>query len=161
MRKCILLIAVLSVLLTGCSIVEADRIYTVCQVENGTSIAYNESMEFVQMTDGKIIPHSGAGVTAKPVLSFYPVSGDYIITSTDIPNKYTATLESLEHYVYKLLESASEYEIAFASWRELDIFIHNPKWHCRCLWDIDGNLRVYFVDIYNNTIEPLYLNEEI
>lgn len=162
MRKSILLFTILLVVtLSGCSIVEANRIYTVCQIENGVSIAYNNSMEFVQVKDGVVLPHSGAGVTAKPVLSFYPEEGDYVITPTEIPNRYRATLEALEHYVSKLVSIGAEYEIAFSSWRELDIYVHYTDWHCRCLWDIDGNLRLYFIDIYNNTMEPLYLNEEI
>ena len=161
MRKSILLLALLATLLTGCSIVESDRIYTICQSENGVDIAYNQSMEFVQIKDGKVLPHSGAGVTAKPALTFYPTQGEFVLTPTEVPNKYKGTLESLEHYVGTLLNEGANYEISFVSWRELDILIHHSEWHCRCLWDIDGNLRLYFIDIYNNPIEPLYLNEEI
>lgn len=162
MRKCIILFMLLATLLTGCSTVDANRIYTVCQIENDISIAYNTDFEFVQvLSDGSIHPHSGAGVTAKPVLSVKPKSGEYVISVTDVPNKYKATLESVEHYIQRLLDEGSEYEVAFISWRELDVYVHNEEWHCRCLWDIDGNLRVYFVDIYNNTMEPLYLNEEL
>lgn len=161
MRKCILLFIVSLLCLTGCKTVEANRIYTVCQIEDGISIAYNPDMEFVQVVDGKILPHSGAGVTAKPVLTFHPSSGDYVITATDTPHLYHSTLESLEHYIFYLLQDDAELKIDFISWRELDIYVHSPTWHCRCIWNIDGSLRLYFIDNYSNALPPLYINEEM
>ena len=128
-------------LLTGCyKTVEANRIYTVCQVEYNEAYAYNSDMEFVKVNeDGSITQHAGAGLTAKPALTFEPVSGEFTITPTDIPNHYISTLESLEHYVGNMLEDDSvSYEVALLSWREADIFIHGADWHCRCLWDIKG-----------------------
>lgn len=159
MRKYILLILSFTILLSGCSIVEANRIYTICQISNGKSIAYNNSNEFVLIDkDGNIHAHSGVGVTARPVLSFHPSSGEYVITATSVPSKYFSTLESLEKFVQVLVDNGATYDVSYATWSAIDIYVSHQDWKCRCLWDIQGNLFLYFIDNENNPIAPLFLN---
>lgn len=165
MRRLHILVAILvmSALFTGCAhTTTASRVYTVAQIENGVSIAYNDKLEFVQVfEDGSIHKHSGAGVTAMPALQFVLRPGDYSLQLTDLPNCYSTSFESLCHYLYTVNEKTMcTFDLVFVSWRELEVYAYSEDWTLRCLWNIDGSAHLYFVDKSGNPIEPLYTNEE-
>ena len=146
-------------LLTSCGIVDANRIYTVAVIDGDTTYAYNSDNEFICITNGVTRVHSGAGITAAPVLSMLPGKTSYQLSPSDTPCLYKASWDDTKAYMQKL--SAEEYSTTskYLTWSLADIMLESSEYRVRIIWTINGDLRIYAVDKLNNPVVPPYVNE--
>jgi small nuclear ribonucleoprotein (snRNP)-like protein len=146
-------------LLTGCT-TEADRIYTICKYDNGEIYCYKNEDEFYKvLEDGSLLSISGVGVKALPALRVIPSDGEYLF-NYQMPGLYKGTLESVDHYVYLLLENNGSLDIKYADSNSVEMFIYTESCNIRIIYNIRGDIRIYAVDNSNNYINPPYLSEE-
>ena len=150
---CLLLLIVC--LLSGCKRV-AERIYTLCKIDEEFMYYYNNSGEFFRVdSTGKRSPVSGVGLKQYPALWIYPCEGEYGFTY-NLPGNYSGTRESVNHYVYKLCqELGGYYKVTNADWRYVECYIYSDTINTRIIFETRGIVR-----IYTDTGEaPLYLTE--
>ncbi len=156
MKKLLCILCVLlSVTLTGCT-VTADRIYTVCRIDNGIRYVYDGSGNFYTVQDdGSLIPNINPNLIRRPALMFIPSAGEYEIKYI-LPGCYKATLTSLEHYVYEVCSDVSAIETVYSDANKLELKVPVNTTSLRIIFNIRGDVRIYSSD---GTI-PLYLNNK-
>lgn len=155
MRRFILLLlsTVVCLSLAGCAI-EADRIYTVCRIDNGTRYVYDGSGNFYTvMPDETLQPNIDPSLINKPVLMVLPKEGEFVFESM-LPGFYKGTLESINHYVYAACSDLSQLQVVYADAKRLEIVFPSGEDNIRILYNIKGDVRIYST---NNNI-PVYLN---
>lgn len=158
MKKVIILITLLLMSLTGCTI-EAERIYVVCKQDSATTYVYDTNNNFYELINGDLVPHSGVALKAYPALTIEPYDCEYNIVPV-LPGLYRGTLESLSGYLFKLLKDNGEFEIVSRDWNNIEIIVKTDEVNTRLIFNISGDIRIYAEDNFHNSIEPLYLNKE-
>ncbi len=161
LRKILSIVLLGLCLLTGGCTTTADRIYSVCKVENNQYYCYKNSEEFFLINkNGSVIPTSGVGLKALPALHVIPTEGNYRFDYV-MPGLYKGTLDSLEHYIY-LLESeyAGEMDITYRDWNSIEGFIYTDEYNIRFNFNKLGDVRIYAKNKYSKTVEPPYINIE-
>lgn len=142
-------------LLSGCA-VEADRIYTVCCIDNGIQYVYDGSGNFYTVgTDGSLTPNINPKLIRRPALTFMPKEGEYDLKYV-LPGYYRGTLTSLEHYVYAVCSDLTSIEVIYSDPNSLELIVPAEDISLRILFNIRGDVRIYSSD---GTI-PLYLDSK-
>ncbi len=143
----------LCICLTGCAI-EADRIYTVCCIDDGTQYVYDGSGNFYTVgADGSLIPNINPKLINKPALMFIPTEGEYAFENI-LPGYYRGTLTSVEHYVYEVCTDLTSIDVIYADANNLKLIVPVGENFLRIMFNVRGDVRIYSSD---GTI-PLYLN---
>lgn len=141
--------------MTGCA-VEADRIYTICCIDNGSQFVYDGSGNFYTVAaDGSLTPNINPKLIRKPALMFLPSEGEYELEYV-LPGYYKGTLTSLEHYVYAVCSDIASIEILYADPNSLELIVPVEDISLRILFNIRGDVRIYSSD----GAIPLYLNDK-
>lgn len=147
------------VLLCGCT-VTSNRIYTVCKVDGDKSYCYNNAGEFFLVSGESFTKISAVGLKELPALSLDLSDGSYTFKEK-LPGLYGGTLASVNHYLYRLCDGdVSSVSVSYRDWNNIESFVVNEEFKARVIFNIRGDVRIYFVDNYDNPIAPLYLNEE-
>lgn len=162
MKRLTLLVLTIFIMLnlTGCT-QEASRIYTVCKIDNGNTYCYDYDNNFyIVSAEDKLIKCNEVGLIARPTLSFVPSGTEYKIESTDVPNCYKGTFESLKGYVYTLLNELEEtsFEIKQVDSKSIEIFVYSSSVNTRCIYNIYGELRLYCIDENSEACDPIFLD---
>lgn len=155
MKKFVLFIlfTLVCISLSGCA-VEADRIYTVCRIDNGTRYVYDGSGRFYTvLPDESLQPNIDPNLIAKPALMVTPKEGEFSF-EVQLPGLYKGTLADVNHYVYAACTDTSQLQIIYADAKRLEIVFPSGEDNIRILYNIKGDVRIYST---NNNI-PVYLN---
>lgn len=151
------IVLILCLTLTGCTH-DANRIYTICKVDDGVKYCYN-SDGFYVVSDNNLTPTSSIGLKKYPALCIVPEEGDYVF-EYQLPGFYKGTLTSVNRYAHRLIELGFTYEYSYADCNSLEVYFISNDLKVRLLYNIKGSVRIYCVDNSNNYITPPYLNEE-
>lgn len=159
MKRKLLGFLLLCILLSGCT-TTSNRIYTVCKEDNGVLYCYNNSGEYYCVTDGSRVRTKGIGMKELPALVLNPKPGSYEFVQ-QLPGLYKGTLESVNHYVYTLtLGNSSSIDVVYRDWNSLEFYVKSETFNARIIFNIRGDVRMYFVDKDGRSIEPVQLTDE-
>lgn len=157
MHKVLLLITSLALLLTGCTY-DADRIYTVCKIDNDVTYVYSDSGVY-SVSNNELVPCYDINIAKKPALKLFATDKDYSFEYV-LPGLYKGTLEDVSSYVqYLTSKDSASYSIISADPNNLEIVVTSSKYSARVIYNTTGDVRVYFIDNSKNFIEPLYIIE--
>ena len=158
MRKAFILIIPLMFILVGCT-TEADRIYTVCKIDNGLPYVYSTSGVY-SVSNNTLEPCYDINVEKKPALQLFPTDKDFNFEYV-LPGLYKGTLEDVSAYVnFMVTNDSATYYIVNSNPESLEVIVDSSEYSARILYNTSGDVRVYFVDNSNLSIIPLYINGE-
>lgn len=159
MKKKFIVLCSLCILLSGCT-VTSNRIYTVCKEENNTRYCYSNNNEFfIEDADG-IRKITSVGLKSLPALVLNPADGDYKFDK-QLPGLYKGTLASVNHYIYKLCEGdLQNIEVTYRDWNNIESYITSKDFKARIIFNICGDVRMYFIDSNGEAMKPLYLEKK-
>ena len=161
-KRSLLVMGIIATLLQLCGCTTtANRIYTTCKYDNGVTYCYDDKGNFYKVDEDtdELIKVSSVGLQPYPVLDIMYEPGDYEFTY-QMPGLYKGTLESVNHYLYKLMKDVGSCKIVYQDPNRVELFFNADNYSLRLIYDIDGNVRIYAVDNSGNSIEPPYLSEE-
>lgn len=157
MRKTILLFILLIFLLTGCT-QEAHRVYTVCKTTEDSVYVYSDDGLFTY-TDGILSECYDINIDKKPALQLFETDKQYDLKYV-LPGLYTGTLEDVSSYVdYLCVKDNATYRVVNSDSENIELFIEADSYKCRLLYNIHGEVRIYFKNKSDLSMSPLYLNE--
>ncbi len=158
MRKRITLLSLLiAILLSGCT-VTSNRIYVVCKEDENVKYCYSNTGDFYRLENDKLIPTSSVGLKDLPALVLSPSEGVYKF-SVQLPGLYKGTLTSVNHYSYKLCEGdTSRIRVSYRDWNNIEFYVECDTYSARIIFNIRGDVRMYFINEKKEPIEPLYLS---
>lgn len=159
MKKVItLLVLLLSLLLTGCT-VTADRIYAVCRVDGNNTFVFNEKGEFFKYVNKQLVKCSGANLQAKPKLTVYLPEEPTFVLNPEIPSVYTGTKDDALGYIaHVMLSTGAEVQCPKVDWRSFEAYLRNDELDMRVIYTVDDKVRIYATDKEGNAIKPPYLD---
>lgn len=143
----------------GCTKV-ADRIYTVCMIEDDKRYVYNSNGEFFTLKNNYYLKHSGVGLECKPALQLITTDKDSYSFVADIPGLYTGTLEDVSSYVKYLGTKGYTHGIKRADCKDIEVLCTSVHGSVRILFNISGTVRIYAVDKDGTTVEPPFISEK-
>lgn len=157
MKKIILLLTLLATLLTGCA-VESNRIYTVCKRIGDITYCYDDEVNFYRRNNtGEFYSVPAVGLVAKPAMIVHVSDGDYSFVES-LPNCYTGTLQSVEHYIFYLIEKDNvQFTTDEVSYSNVNFHLSCAEYSLKIFYTSDGVVRVYAVNSGGLPIDPPYI----
>ena len=157
MRKFTFSLLIVMCLLCGCTVV-ADRIYTVCKIDGDTVYVYSNG-DLYTYVDGDLVPCYDPNIVKEPALQLITTDNAYNFAYV-LPGLYKGTLEDVSAYV-KYLEEKDDAKcmLIHSDCDNMELLITSDSYLGRIYFNIRGDVRMYFKDKSNLSIEPVYLLE--
>lgn len=152
----ILLVSLCLLFISGCT-VNSNRVYTICKIDESDEYCYSDNGEFFKVVDGYPIKISSVGLKSLPALTLSPTEGEYKFVK-QMPGLYKGTLRSVNCYIFKICNGdTSNLEVKYRDWNNIEVYVYTDDYNARVIFNIRGDVRIYFINSKQEPIEPLYI----
>ena len=157
MRKLTLLCLLLTCLITGC-VPDANRVYTVCKTDGDLTYLYSDT-GFFTVSNNTIVECPVPNLERKPALKLFGTNTSFTFDYR-LPGLYEGTLEDVSSYVNYLVEKDNvSYHVTYSDSENIELFLTCSDYSGRIIYNIHGEVRMYFRNNFDLSISPIYLLE--